>query len=974
MGSEPQAELMASIPEPLRERVQRGWQDLMALDIPECVDWLRRNEALVLQAMAYSDFLHEQLNRHMDVLRPLITSDALERPWQRGEIAQAWEGDTAQIESEERLNQHLRDFRRRHMFRIVWRDLIGEADFEETAGATSELADVCIDGALDWLYRQACQEWGTPMGVDHETGERVAQHLVVVGMGKLGASELNLSSDIDLIFAFPASGETEGGRRSVDNQSFFTRLGQKLIKALDQPTADGFVFRVDMRLRPYGQSGALALSFNAMEEYYQNQGREWERYAMVKARVVAGDQRAGQQLMTMLRPFVYRRYIDYSAFESLREMKHMIQREVRRRSLQNNIKLGGGGIREIEFVVQAFQLIRGGRDQALQDRHLRTVLDTIGELELLPAEVVKDLDRAYVFLRNTEHALQGIADKQTQTLPDEEDERLRVARIMGYEDWAGFEADLNGHREAVSRHFSDIITSDEDEQERTAEDENWQDLWRGQLSSEAELEVLREAGFEEPETSLARLHALRTSRSVGTLQKEARRRLNEFMPVLLQELSGVESPSNTLERVLALVESVVRRSAYLLLLNENPSARRELVRLCAASPCIADQLAQTPLLLDELLNTESLYSPPEKDTLQAELRQQMLRVPLEDLEEQMEMLRHFKKAHVLRVAASEIRETLPLMKVSDYLTWIAEAVLEHVVVLAWDNLTRRYGTPTDDSGTPLEPDFAIVGYGKLGGIELGYTSDLDLVFVHDSDPQGATDGDKAIDNAVFYARLGQRVVHILNTQTPSGQLYEVDMRLRPSGNSGLLVTNLSAFRHYQENEAWTWEHQALARARWVAGSPSTGEQFQKLRHEILCRARDPKALREEVVSMRDRMRRALATQVRPGEPAEVFHIKQDPGGIVDIEFMVQYLILAWSHDYPQITDKSDNIRQMESLGEAGLLATETAEQLREIFIAMRSTIHRRALQRQNSQVAPDAFREEREYVQQCWQQIMETDT
>ncbi len=973
MGSEPQAELMESIPEPLRERVQKGWQDLMALDIGECVDWLSHNEASVLRAMACSDFLHEQLNRHMEVLRPLLTSDALERPWQRGEIAQAWASDTGRIESEECLNKHLRDFRRRHMFRIVWRDLIDDADFEETAGATSELADVCIDGALDWLYRQACEEWGTPMGTDHATGERVAQRLVVVGMGKLGAAELNLSSDIDLIFSFPASGETEGGRRSLDNQSFFTRLGQKLIKALDQPTADGFVFRVDMRLRPYGQSGALALSFNAMEEYYQNQGREWERYAMVKARVVAGDREAGQQLMAMLRPFVYRRYIDYSAFESLREMKQMIQREVRRRSLQNNIKLGGGGIREIEFVVQAFQLIRGGRDQALQDRHLRTVLNTIGEFELLPAEVVKDLDRAYVFLRNTEHALQGIADKQTQTLPDEDDERIRVAGIMGYSDWAAFEADLNAHREAVSRHFADIITSEEDEQERTAEDENWQDLWRGQLSAEAELQVLREAGFEDPETSLERLRALRSSRSVTTLQKEGRRRLSEFMPALLQELSTVESPSSTLERVLVLVESVLRRSAYLLLLNENPSARRELVRLCAASPWIADQLAQTPLLLDELLNTESLYAPPDKDTLQAELHQQMLRVPLEDLEEQMEMLRHFKKAHVLRVAAAEIRETLPLMKVSDYLTWIAEAVLEHVVVLAWHNLTRRYGTPTDGSGTPLEPDFAIVGYGKLGGIELGYTSDLDLVFVHGSDAQGATDGDKAIDNAVFYARLGQRVVHILNTQTPSGQLYEVDMRLRPSGNSGLLVTNLSAFRHYQEKEAWTWEHQALARARWVAGSTSTGEKFQQLRHEVLCRQRDPQVLRREVVSMRDRMRRALATPVRPGEQPQVFHIKQDPGGIVDIEFMVQYLILAWSHDYPQITDKSDNIRQMESLGEAGLLTKGRAERLRAIFIAMRSTIHRRALQRQNSQVAPDSFAEEREYVRQCWCEIMEPD-
>jgi len=392
---------------------------------------------------------------------------------------------------------------------------------------------------------------------------------------------------------------------------------------------------------------------------------------------------------------------------------------------------------------------------------------------------------------------------------------------------------------------------------------------------------------------------------------------------------------------------------------------RELVRLCAASPWIADQLAETPLLLDELLNAESLYTPPDRDQLQADLNQQMLRIPLDDLEEQMEALRHFRKAHVLRVAASEIRGTLPLMKVSDYLTWIAEAVLEHVVVLAWHHLTQRYGTPTDDQGEPIEMDFAIIGYGKFGGIELGYTSDLDLVFVHDSDPQNVTDGDKSIDNAVFYARLGQRVVHILQAQTPSGQLYEVDMRLRPSGNSGLLVSTLDAFRTYQERDAWTWEHQALVRARWVAGSQVSGEGFARIRHDILANERDPEALRQEVVAMRQRMRDAHAS----GDPG-IFHVKQDPGGIIDIEFMVQYLILAWAHRYPAITHQSDNIRQMESLGEAGVLDTAMAERLRDVFITMRSTVHRRALQRLNSEVSADQFEAERRYVMECWQTLM----
>ena len=956
---------MQDVPEALQETVNTGWNSLMTIEDAGWQEWFHEHSGQVVQALARSDFLHEQLVRHSDILVPLRDNGVLDQPWCPGEIREAWSHDSSHIETEEQLNAALRHFRRRWMFRTVWRDLLKLADFEETAGAMSELADVCIQGAVDWLYADACREWGTPMGRNPETGERSAQQLVVLGMGKLGACELNLSSDIDLIFAFPSGGETEGSRRSVDNQVFFNRLGQRVIRTLDQPMADGFVFRVDMRLRPYGQSGSIALSFDAMETYYQNQGREWERYALIKARVVAGDFSAGGQLMKLLHPFIYRRYVDFSAFESLREMKRLIQREVRRRSLENNIKLGAGGIREIEFIVQAFQLIRGGRDPVLQDRMLRTVLSTLADLELLPESVVADLDAAYLFLRDTEHALQGIADKQTQTLPDDPEARSRVALIMGYSDWASFEQELADHRARVNGHFADIIASDEEEEASDSAADSWHDVWIGTLTGDAARDWLSSNGYEEPERSMELLAELRQGRTVSTLQSEGRRRLDRFMPMLLEALSGEDTPSLTLDRSLALVESVLRRSAYLLLLTENPGALRELVKLCGASPWIADQLAETPLLLDELLNAESLYSPPGKDQLHDDLNQQILRIPLDDLEQQMETLRHFKKAHVLRVAASELRGTLPLMKVSDYLTWIAETVLDHVVVLAWQNLTQRYGTPTDGQGQHVEPDFAVIGYGKFGGIELGYTSDLDLVFVHNSDPQASTEGARSIDNAVFYARLGQRVVHILNTQTPSGQLYEVDMRLRPSGNSGLLVSTVDAFQGYQEREAWTWEHQALVRARWVAGSPDSGKRFAGIRRDILCRSRDPESLRREVIDMRRRMRENLAST----DPS-VFHIKQNRGGIIDIEFMVQYLILAWAHDYPQITDQSDNIRQMESLGQAGVMDPERAERMRDIYISMRSTIHRRALQRQNSEIDASAFPEERAYIRQCWEAIM----
>lgn len=691
---------------------------------------------------------------------------------------------------------------------------------------------------------------------------------------------------------------------------------------------------------------------------------------MVKARVVAGDQRAGRVLMETLRPFVYRKYIDFSAFESLRNMKAMISREVRRKGLENNIKLGSGGIREIEFVVQAFQLIRGGRDRELQQRELLVILRELEHLELLPSRVVGELRDAYVFLRNLEHGIQGIEDQQTQLLPEDGLTRARLALIMGFADWPSCMAALNQHRDRVARHFADIIALEEEEQDTVTLDDGWQELWLGEMSREAAVGWLVEHGYESAEASMQALEELRSNRTTQTMQTQGRRRLNQFMPVLLEALTHVDNPSETLSRVLQLVEAVLRRTAYLVLLLENPGARDQLVRLCSESPWIARQLAETPLLLDELLNAESLYHPPAKTELQDDLRQQMLRIPFEDLEEQMESLRHFKKAHILRVAASELRGTLPLMKVSDYLTWIAEVVLDHVVDVAFANLVGRHGYPRRADGTVCDTDFAIVGYGKLGGIELGYTSDLDLVFIHDADPEQVTDGDKPIDNAVFYTRLGQRIVHILSTQTHSGQLYEVDMRLRPSGNSGLLVSTLSAFEKYQRNDAWTWEHQALARARGVAGCRETLAAFEQLRHEILCQHRDRQKLRHDVVEMREKMRANLGTPQVEGKAPEVFHIKHDHGGIIDIEFMVQYLMLAYSGEHPELTQWSDNIRQLEELGRAGVLPVEDTERLREAFITLRSTIHRRALQNLNSQVEGDAFQAERDYIHGMWTRVM----
>jgi glutamate-ammonia-ligase adenylyltransferase len=734
-----------------------------------------------------------------------------------------------------------------------------------------------------------------------------------------------------------------------------------------------------MRLRPYGSSGALVLSFNALEQYYQDQGRDWERYAMIKARVVGGDQAAGGQLLDMLRPFVYRRYLDFSAIEALRTMKQLIQQEVRRKGMAENIKLGAGGIREVEFIAQAFQLIHGGRDLSLQQRPLFKVLKTLEGQGYLPHAVTEELREGYEFLRYTEHAIQAIADRQTQMLPDNELDQARIAFMLGYADWATFHERLMHWRNRVSWHFRQVIADPDESEDDGGEvvvGGEWLPLWEESQNEDAACRQLLDAGFADADKALRQLANLRGSPQLRSMQRLGRERLDAFIPRLLAQAVEHENPDLVLERVLPLVEAVARRSAYLVLLTENPDALRQLLTLCAASPWIAEQITRFPLLLDELLNEGRLFNPPLAFELAAELRERLVRIPEDDLEQQMEALRHFKLAHRLRVAASEITGSLPLMRVSDYLTWLAEAILEQVLALAWRHTVARHGTPTRPDGSPCDPGFIIVGYGKVGGIELGHGSDLDLVFIHDGDPQAETDGPKPIDGAQFFTRLGQRIIHLLTTQTNSGQLYEVDMRLRPSGAAGLLVSSLGAFARYQENEAWTWEHQALVRARVLVGSPDVGAAFEQVRASVLGRERDLARLRAEVSEMRAKMRDNLGTRVTAAgtapnafEATVPFDLKQDAGGIVDIEFMVQYAALAWSREHPALARYTDNIRILEGLETAGLLPDADASLLREAYKAYRAAAHRQALQKQAGVVGGDQFHAQRREVIRIWAQM-----
>ncbi|MGY2283042.1 bifunctional [glutamate--ammonia ligase]-adenylyl-L-tyrosine phosphorylase/[glutamate--ammonia-ligase] adenylyltransferase [Pseudomonas gingeri] len=937
--------------------------------------WSPERWADFARVSAASDFFIEQSVRDPLMLLELVQFGDLDRGFAPGEMCGQIAAAVQQAQSEDELGRLLRRQRTRQQVRIIWRDLTRQADLVQTCRDLSDMADASIDQAYQWLYQRHCQQFGTPTG--RRSGE--PQQMVILGMGKLGAVELNLSSDIDLIFAYPEGGETVGVKRPLDNQEFFIRLGQRLIKALDPITVDGFVFRVDMRLRPYGSAGALVLSFNALEQYYQDQGRDWERYAMIKARVVAGDQVAGAQLLEMLRPFVYRRYLDFSAIEALRTMKQLIQQEVRRKGMAENIKLGSGGIREVEFIAQAFQLIHGGRDLSLQQRPLLKVLGTLEGQGYLPPAVIAELRNGYEFLRYTEHAIQAIADRQTQMLPDDEKDQTRIAFMLGFDNWAAFHEQLMYWRGRVDWHFRQVI-ADPDEEDgeecQVAVGGEWLPLWEEAQDEEAASRQLEEGGFKDAPKALKQLAALRGSPQLRAMQRLGRERLDAFIPRLLAQAVEHADPDLVLERVLPLVEAVARRSAYLVLLTENPGALRQLLTLCAASPWIAEQITRFPMLLDELLNEGRLFKPPLAPELAAELRERLTRIPEDDLEQQMEALRHFKLAHRLRVAASEISGSLPLMKVSDYLTWLAEAILEQVLALAWRQTVGKYGSPQRADGTLCDPGFIIVGYGKVGGIELGHGSDLDLVFIHDGDPNAETDGAKPIDTAQFFTRLGQRIIHLLTTQTNSGQLYEVDMRLRPSGASGLLVSSLGAFERYQQNEAWTWEHQALIRARVLVGCKDVGSAFEKVRAAVLGRERDLPTLRQEVSEMRAKMRdnlgskaTAAGTAANAFDAAAPFDLKQDAGGIVDIEFMVQYATLAWSKEHPALLRYTDNIRILEGLEQAGLIPATDAALLREAYKAYRSAAHRQALQKEAGVIGGDQFMVERRDVMRIWAEL-----
>jgi [glutamine synthetase] adenylyltransferase / [glutamine synthetase]-adenylyl-L-tyrosine phosphorylase len=781
------------------------------------------------------------------------------------------------------LGRSLRELRSRVLLRVMARDLSGRAGLEEVCATMTDLAEVAIETVL---------------------GE---EPLIVVGMGKLGGRELNVSSDVDLVFLY---------RGSAEAQERHERAGRRLIRLLSEPTAEGLVFRVDMRLRPYGDSGPLACNFEALEQYFITQGREWERYAWLKARplTAAGGEGEVRELDAIVRPFVFRKYLDYGTLGALRALHAEVRRDVERRELAEHVKLGPGGIREIEFIVQALQLVRGGRDPELRVKPTLKALEILAEKSLLPRSAARELSDAYRFLRSVEHRLQYLDDAQRHNLPQDPEDRARIAAMCGSASWEAFHAQWRAVRDSVSRHFLDVFA------EPAAPPEPW--------------------------PAHPRLAALRASQRYAALPEESRRRLDRLVPALARATQATPDPEATLVRGVDLVEAIASRAAYLALLAEHPEALERVARMIGASSWAAEYVTRHPLLLDELLDDRVLYAPPDWVALSKNLKQQ-LTAAHDDTERRMNILREMHQAQVFRLLAQDLAGALTVEKLADHLSALADLMLQACIDEVWRDLRGRHRD---------RPGFAVIGYGKLGGKELGYASDLDIIFLYDDDDERAPE---------VYARLAQRVNTWLSSRTSSGMLFETDLELRPSGASGLLVSSIAAFDRYQNESAWVWEHQALTRARYCAGDAVVGEKFEAIRSRILTRRREREPLKDEIVAMRDRLHAAHPNT------SGLFDVKHDAGGMIDIEFAVQFLVLGFSSEFPSLTGNLGNIALLRMAADHGLIPAELAERAREAYRAFRRLQHSLRLNgAQYARVPRARVPAEAEAVRTLWRNVL----
>ena len=838
--------------------------------------------------------------------------------------------------NEDQLKSTLRKWRNTNQMFIIFMDSNQLWSLDQVLQATSKMADIAINSANQYFHNHLKKKFGKPSS----SSQNIKNVMSVLAMGKLGAHELNLSSDIDLIFVYPFAGSTivedQAVQTSISNQEFFLKVARKIIDCLHQITVDGFVYRVDMRLRPWGDGGQLVLNQNAFFKYYIEHGRDWERFAMVKMRPVCGDELFNRRIIENIQQFVYRSYVDFQALEALRNLKQLINKETLKIP-RLNVKLGRGGIREIEFIVQSFQLVRGGSITELQNSNLLEVLTLLSKYKQLPDDAINELKTAYIWFRNIEHGIQAYQDKQGQVLPDDEKLRLKIAKYVGLKFEGQLLNTLKQQMNIVSVHFENCI-----QKEKTPHNTDKKiDVYLSCLNQGQFQQIDKIDGLAQSCQSL--VFEFLSQTQVKKVTPKVQQRLLVTLNFFLQGLLALteEKQTSTLIVLLKIIESVLRRSSYLSLLNEHPFAIFEMIKLVSLSKWIGNQLIEKPFLFDELTDQSRLYHLPSENELNAQLRLMMLRIEQGDLEQQMETLRLFKHARVFRAAACEIKQTLDLPKVSDYLSQVANVIVQYSLQLAKDQLIERFGLPQDIEDQIS--DLSVLAYGKMGGYELNYHSDLDVVFIYNSSISGKTDGIKPVENIVFYTKVVQRFMFLLNSNTYNGKLYDVDMRLRPSGNSGSLVCSLAGFERYQLKQAWTWEHQALIRTRCVTGmSPS---EYLKLKTSILI-ACNKENLQQNVSNMRHKMMTQLGTNSALKD--QRFDIKHDRGGLVDIEFLVQYWVLQHCEKYPKLCEFSDNLSLLNLLASFKLIDQKVCDQLIDAYVSLRALLHAQVLQDKNS--------------------------
>jgi len=921
------AELLSSVQLSLQSLVANFWSDWCQSCADKAVDPRQDLSLEVLgRTWACSDFVARNCIRYPETLYQL-NREGFDSSRSLADYKKMVSLALSNTTSDNELMSALRVLRQREMLRIAWRDLNALAEVATILCELTDFAEAVVAVTLEYLEQQQAEIFGMPRDSNDEE-----QSLLVFAMGKMGGGELNFSSDIDLIFVFAEDGETSGPRRK-SHYEFYLAVIRNLVNVLDTVTQDGFVFRVDIRLRPFGESGPVAMSFSGIENYYQSQGRDWERYAMIKARLISGRESDRLYLQSMLTPFVYRRYLDFSMIESIREMKAMINAQMKRKQMINNIKLGPGGIREIEFIGQTLQLIRAGREPELRARSIIKVLTLLAEKSYLQAAEVDQLIAAYWFLRKLENRLQMLRDMQTHVLPDDDISQQRICLAMQMQSWDVLLSKLSQYQNNVDRVFQQLITHEHEQQQAIASP--FVVFWEDTDASGAMRRHLEALGYRDVDAVLQSLSQLRHSPQVKQLPADSSRLLAQLLMSLMEQIAGYPQQTDLLDRVSRLIKALAGRKVYISLLNEYPKIQQQMLKLCAASEWFTERLIKHPILLDSLLISVEAFRQQhdvrhlldlELDKIERLSRQgPQGRVLEDDLEQQMDRMRQFKRQMVFTIAVLDVFYDEPVETVSDRLTELADVLLEKILALCWQAMAVKYGEPRCViEGDAFYPAMSIVAYGKLGGNELGYDSDLDIIFLHNSSgEQQMTTGEKSIDNATFFARVAQRVIHFLNTRTYSGQLYEVDTRLRPDGHAGLMVSSISAFESYQREKAWTWEHQALIRARFVTdnlqGNALIEQEFDRIRSSVLRQPSDSAQLLSEVVAMREKMRNHLANK------SADFDIKQDAGGLVDIEFMTQAGVLVHAQQHADCIRHTATLRLINELTRVGWYTAEDAE-------------------------------------------------